>query len=321
MRQMKPERVLILSGDHIYRMDYRRMLEQHLEREADLSIAVMEVAAEDVNRFGMIWTDPDGTIVRFEEKPAQADTRLASMGIYLFEWSCLVEALEQIVATRQGYDFGFDIMARLLTSRKVAGHRFDGYWRDVGTISSFYAANMDALDPGSGLVLDRWEICTRDEDNPGADRIPTRIGCCVECRRSLVSAGCVIEGTVVDSILSPDVRVEAGARVERSILMDGVVVGAGAVVVGAVLDKQVEVGPGATIDAGRAGAPNQRFDKCQRDREGRPPAGRNAHRRQRGHRLGLVDGRAAVGAAGRPEPGLLKTRSTRSRAPVPPPEY
>lgn len=263
MRQMKPERVLILSGDHIYRMDYRRMLDQHLERNADLSIAVMEVVPEDVSRFGMIWTDPQGSITRFEEKPVQADTRLASMGIYLFEWKCLVEALEQIVATRQGYDFGFDIMARLLSSRRVVAHRFDGYWRDVGTISSYYAANMDALNPDSGLDLDAWEICTRDEDDPGADRTPTRIGCCAECRRSLVSAGGLIEGSVVDSVLSPDVRVEAGARVERSIIMDGVVVRAGAVVTGTVLDKQVEVGAGASIDAGRTGVDNERFGKCQ----------------------------------------------------------
>lgn len=263
MRQMEPERVLILSGDHIYRMDYGRMLQKHMESSADLTIAVMPVADEEVSRFGMVWTDDDDAIVKFEEKPAQADTRLASMGIYLFEWRCLVEALEQVVATRQGFDFGFDIMARLLSSKRVVAHRFDGYWRDVGTLSSYYAANMDALEPGSGLDLDGWQICTRDEEDPGADRIPARVGCCANSRRSLVSAGCVIEGEVSDSILSPDVRVEAGARVERSILMDGVTVRAGAVVTGAVLDKRVEIGPGAIIDAGRQAAINARFDKCQ----------------------------------------------------------
>lgn len=265
MRQMRPERVLILSGDHIYRMDYQRMLAEHLERRADLSIALMEVAAEDTSRFGMVWTEADGTIVRFEEKPAAADTRLASMGIYLFEWDCLVEALERVVATRQGFDFGFDIMAGLLDRRRVVGHSFDGYWRDVGTVSSYFAANMDALDPDSGVDLDRWEICTRDEQDPAGDRTPARFGGDADCQQSLIAAGCRVDGRVVRSILSPDVTIEPGAAVEDAILMNGCTVRAGARVQRAVLDKQVEIGPGSAVNGGRATAANERYRKCQLD--------------------------------------------------------
>ena len=263
MDQMKPERVLILSGDHIYRMDYQRMLEEHLDRRADVSIAVMEVAEQDVSRFGMIWTDPHGVITRFEEKPASADTRLASMGIYLFEWECLAEALREIVATRKGFDFGFDIMAQLLGKRKVIAHRFDGYWRDVGTIASYYAANMDALDPASGFDLDSWQICTRDEDDPGGDRPPSRIGRPAQVSRSLIAAGCQIEGQVINSILSPHVCVEAGALVRDSILMDRVRVGAQAELIGVVADKQVQIGAKARVHGGVDASVNPRYQKCQ----------------------------------------------------------
>ncbi len=265
MQSMNPERVLILSGDHIYRMDYRRMLDEHLQRRADLSIAVMEVAAQDVSRFGMVWTDEQGAITRFEEKPARTDTRLASMGIYLFEWSCLAEVLQQIVATRQGFDFGFDIMARMLGSRRVVAHRFRGYWRDVGTVSSYFSANMDALQPDSGLDLDSWEICTRDEDDPGGDRPPAWFGPQAECHRSLVSDGCTIGGSVYRSVLSPNVHLEPGARVEESILMDGVFVGRDARICRTVVDKQVWIGPGVELGGGRDEVLSQRFSKCQLD--------------------------------------------------------
>jgi glucose-1-phosphate adenylyltransferase len=265
MRNMKPERVLILSGDHIYRMDYRRMLDEHLQAKADLSIALMEVAPEDVSRFGMVWTDEKGQITRFEEKPDRADTSLASMGIYLFEWDCLAEALHEIVATRQGFDFGFDIMAQLLATRRVMAHRFCGYWRDVGTVASYFAANMDLLDPASGFDLDRWEICTRDDDGPEGDRPPTRMGRQADCRRCLISPACVVDGQVTDSILSPEVRIGAGAVVEHSILMDGVIVEPGARVVRAVIDKGALIGAGASILGGRTEVTNPRFAKCQLD--------------------------------------------------------
>ncbi len=265
MKQMSPERVLILSGDHIYRMDYRKMIDDHLAQGADLTIAVMKVEPRDVSRFGMVWTDSSGIVSRFEEKPPEADTSLASMGIYLFEWDCLVDALESVVATKKGYDFGFDVMARLLGSKKVSTHLFEGYWRDVGTISSYYNANMDALDPRSGLDLDRWEICTKDEDGPRGDQPPAVFSKGSRCIDSLVSSACVVQGQVQGSILSPGVIVETGATVVSSILMDGVVVRSGTKIKGALVDKKVNIGKGVIIDAGRSATTNLDYEKCLLD--------------------------------------------------------
>ena len=263
MESMRPERVLILSGDHIYRMDYRQMLIDHLDRKADATIAVMEVAPEEVSRFGMIWTDHQGNITRFEEKPKKTETRQASMGIYLFEWPCLMQALRDIVGTRQGVDFGHDIMPRILDSKRIVAHRFAGYWRDVGTIASFFQANMDSLDPHSGLNLDSWEICTRDDNNLLGDRPPARFGRMAACHDVLVSAGCRLDGSVNRTICSPDVSICRGAHVEDSILMHGVTVGPGAVVRQAIVDKGVWIGAGATLDGGDNSVNNQEYKKCE----------------------------------------------------------
>jgi glucose-1-phosphate adenylyltransferase len=263
MEAQKPERVLILSGDHVYRMDYRKMLAEHLEREADLTIATMPVKPEEVSRFGMIWIDDSGRIVRFEEKPEQANTDLASMGVYLFEWNCLVRALREIVATGQGDDFGQHLMPRLLPSRKVCAHRFEGYWRDVGTVSSYFSANMDALNPASGLDLDGWEICTQPEANQAGVSPPTRYLGAADCTESLVSPGCALDGAVIRSLLSPGVRIGRGARVEESILFDGVTVGAGAVVRRAIVDKYSRIGTDTVLDGGRERNANREYARCQ----------------------------------------------------------
>ncbi len=263
MEAQKPERILILSGDHIYRMDYRNMLAEHHDRRADLTIATMPVGPQDVSRFGMIWTDDAGRIVRFEEKPEQADTDLASMGVYLFEWDCLSNALREIVATGQGDDFGQHIIPRLLPSRKVCAHRFEGYWRDVGTVSSYFAANLDALDPQSGLDLESWEICTQADADLGGVSPPVRYTRGAECAQSLISPGCVVGGTVIRSLLSPGVQIHSGARVEESILFNGVVVEAGASVRRAIVDKYTRIGAGAVLDGGRDQTHNPDHARCQ----------------------------------------------------------
>jgi glucose-1-phosphate adenylyltransferase len=263
MESMRPERVLILSGDHIYHMDYRRMLIDHLARKADVTIAVMEVGPEEVSRFGMIWTDQHDNITRFEEKPKKTETRQASMGIYLFEWPCLMQALRDIVGTRQGVDFGHDIMPRILDSKRLVAHRFEGYWRDVGTIASFFQSNMDSLDPRSGLNLDSWEICTRDDSSLLGDRPPARFGGTAIYHDVLVSAGCRLDGSVSRTICSPDVSICSGAQVENSILMHGVTVGPGAVVRNAIVDKGVWIGAGAILDGGDDSAVNQEYKKCE----------------------------------------------------------
>jgi glucose-1-phosphate adenylyltransferase len=263
MDAQRPERVLILSGDHIYRMDYRKMLTEHLDRRADLTIATMPVGPEDVSRFGMIWTDESGRITRFEEKPEKADTDLASMGVYLFERDCLVSALREIVATGQGDDFGQHIIPRLLPSRRVCAHRFEGYWRDVGTISSYFSANLDALDPQSGLDLDSWEICTQADVDQDGISPPVRYGLGADCTQSLISPGCVVDGTVIRSLLSPGVHVGRGARVEESVLFNGVIVEAGASVRRAIVDKYTRIRSGAVLDGGRDQTPNPEHVRCQ----------------------------------------------------------
>jgi glucose-1-phosphate adenylyltransferase len=262
MESMRPERVLILSGDHIYRMDYRNMIADHIARKADVTIAVMEILPEDCSRFGMVWTDSDGNITRFEEKPQKTEARLASMGIYLFEWPCLVQALREIVSSKQGVDFGHDVLPSLVETKRLMAHRFHGYWRDVGTISSYFQASMDVLKQDSGLDIDRWEICTRDGNQLSGDRPPTRLGRHAMCEGVVAAAGCQIDGTVKEAVLSPDVRIERGAIVEDVILMHGVTVGAGAVVRRAILDKNVRVGAGAVIDGGRDMVPNEEYRKC-----------------------------------------------------------
>jgi glucose-1-phosphate adenylyltransferase len=262
MAPLKPERVLILSGDHIYRMDYQQMLDNHIQASADVSIAVMPVSPKDSSRFGMIWTDNRSNITRFEEKPAQADTDLASMGIYMFEWDCLVEALQDIVGGGRGNDFGQHIMPALLGSKRLVAHRFSGYWRDVGTVSSFFDASMDTLNPKSGLDLMNWEICSREDTQLPGDRPPTRFGSGVSLSHVRVSAGCQIDGTVRRSVISPEVVVAKDALVEDAILMNGVVVGKGAQVRRAIIDKDVRIGAGTQIDGRDESVINPKYAKC-----------------------------------------------------------
>jgi glucose-1-phosphate adenylyltransferase len=262
MRPLHPERVLVLSGDHVYRMDYSAMLQKHVEGKADVTVAVREVEARDVSRFGMVWTDAAGNITRFEEKPPAADTRLASMGIYIFEWRCLIQALQEIVGSGKGTDFGKDVIPALLGRKHFVAHSFDGYWRDVGTLSSYFEASMDTLDPESGLDLDAWEICTSDQYSGPGDRPPSVFGPHAKLRDTRVPAGCRIDGSVYKSVLFSGVRVARGARVEEAILLDGVRIDEGAIVRRAIIDKEARVCSGAIIDGGRKTAPNAKYGKC-----------------------------------------------------------
>lgn len=316
MEPLRPERVLILSGDHIYHMDYRKMLEDHLDAGADVTLAVMGVEARDTRRFGMVHVDEAGWVKRFEEKPQTTDSRLASMGIYLFEWPCLREALATCIGRSGGSDFGKDVMPALLGNRKMWTHRFSGYWRDVGTISSYFEANMDAFRAGSGLDLDTWETCTRiDSDLPG-DLPPSGFGPAAACRQVLAAGGCRIGGEVQRTVLSPEVRIGAGARVENSILMNGVVVEPGAQIRCAILDKKVRVGRGAVIDGregGQAGVVNARYAKCDLDGIVVIGAGAEVPSGTRlGHDVVLESGVGAEDFAGDVPPGQTIEKSTRS---------
>jgi len=249
-------------------MDYQQMLAEHLESRADVTLAVMEVEKKDCSRFGIVWTDGAGNVTRFEEKPAETETRLASMGIYLFEWPCLVEALHEYVGVRQGVDFGSDVMPQLLNDKRLVAYRFSGYWRDVGTLSSYFQASQDAINPASGLDLDSWEICTSEDGLLRGDRPPARFGSQSAGRDSLVSQGCRIDGAINRAVISPEVSIAASARVEDSVLMAGVRVGPGAVIRGAVIDKDVQIGAGVVINGRSSEHPvvtNAEYPRCDLD--------------------------------------------------------
>lgn len=256
--RFRPDHVLVLSGDHIYSMDYRPLIAHHLEARADLTIAVIEVPWEETPRFGVLVTAGDGRVVRFVEKSRERISNLANMGVYVFRYAALVEELKRN-CPHGHYDFGADIIPNML-DRPVFAHRFSGYWRDVGTLNSYWEANLDALDPKSGLDLLAWKTRTNQEGRGQIYHPPARLEKTARLERSLVSRGCRIAGTVISSVLSPGVVVERGATVVESVIMHDCIIRRGAVVARCVLDKDVEVGERAQIGSPepKAGA-NSRF--------------------------------------------------------------
>ncbi len=244
-----PEYVLILSGDHIYKMDYNKMLRQHKETDADATIAVLDVPLSEASRFGIMNCKPDGTIYEFEEKPKEPKSTLASMGIYIFSWKKLRKYLEEDEANaKSSNDFGKDIIpAMLANGEKMVSYRFEGYWKDVGTIESLWEANMDLLSPNSGLNLsdDSWKIYGRTTGSP-----PHFTAKGAKVQHTLLSEGCEIAGNVSESVLFSDVKVAKNANVEYSILMPGAVVEEGANVRYAIVASGAVIAKGASIGAG-----------------------------------------------------------------------
>ena len=244
-----PEYVLILSGDHIYKMDYNKMLQQHKETGADATIAVLDVPLSEASRFGIMNCKPDGTIYEFEEKPKEPKSTLASMGIYIFTWKKLKEYLINDEANEQSSnDFGKDIIPAMLNNgEKLVSYRFKGYWKDVGTIESLWEANMDLLSPNSGLQLsdDSWKIYGRTTGSP-----PHFTAKGAKVQHTLLSEGCEIAGNVSESVLFSDVKVAKNANVEYSILMPGAVVEEGANVRYAIVASGAVIAKGASIGAG-----------------------------------------------------------------------
>ena len=244
-----PEYVLILSGDHIYKMDYNKMLRQHKETGADATIAVLDVPLSEASRFGIMNCKPDGTIYEFEEKPKKPKSNLASMGIYIFTWKKLRKYLEEDEAnSKSSNDFGKDIIpAMLANGEKMVSYRFEGYWKDVGTIESLWEANMDLLSPNSGLNLsdDSWKIYGRTTGSP-----PHFTAKGAKVQHTLLSEGCEIAGNVSESVLFSDVKVAKNANVEYSILMPGAVVEEGANVRYAIVASGAVIAKGASIGAG-----------------------------------------------------------------------
>ena len=241
-----PEYVLVLSGDHIYKMNYDKMLAAHKEAKADATIAVIEVPMKEASRFGIMNTDESGRIVEFEEKPAQPKSNLASMGIYIFTWKLLRKMLlADIKNPDSNHDFGKDIIPTMLNDNKTLyAYKFKGYWKDVGTIDSLWEANMDLIDSRNELNLNdpTWKIYT--EDTPA---LPQYIGPNAKIDKAFITQGCVVEGEVKHSVLFTGCKVGEGAKIIDSVLMPGVEVAAGAVVQRALVADNVKIGQDAVV--------------------------------------------------------------------------
>ncbi|MDD2216129.1 MAG: glucose-1-phosphate adenylyltransferase [Eubacteriales bacterium] len=241
-----PDYVLILSGDHIYKMNYNLMLKYHKEKKADCTIAVIQVPWEEAGRFGVMNADADLRIREFEEKPKEPKSNLASMGVYIFSWQKLKEYLLKDKEDKDSQsDFGKNIIPTMLNQgEKLYAYEFKGYWKDVGTIESLWEANMDTLNQDVPLELDDppWRIYSRSSNLP-----PQFIGEHAQLINSSIADGCFINGTVENSILFPGVQIEKGAVISNSILMPGVVVDENAVVEYAIIANKGKVGQGVHI--------------------------------------------------------------------------
>ena len=241
-----PEYVLVLSGDHIYKMDYSKMLAVHKEKGADCTIAVMQVPLEEASRFGIMSADENDIIYEFAEKPEKPKSNLASMGIYVFSWDKLRKYLiEDEKKKDSSNDFGKDVIpAMLAQNEKMVAYHFDSYWKDVGTIESLWEANLDLLNPKENLQLDskEWKIYSRTGSLP-----PQYISATSKVENSLVSDGCLVYGKLDYSILFENVTIEEGASVEYSLVMPGSVIKKGAKVQYAIIAENVVVGEGATV--------------------------------------------------------------------------
>lgn len=246
--QYDPEYVLILSGDHIYKMDYEEMLNVHKEKGADLTVAVLNVSLKEASRFGIMNTDDKGYIYEFEEKPEKPKSTLASMGIYIFSYKELRKYLIADAADENSkHDFGMNIIpAMLADKKKLYAWTFDGYWKDVGTVESLWQANMDLLDDKEldlYNIKKDWKIYS--EDTLGK---PQLIGKDASVKKSLVTQGCVVNGEVEGSVLFNNVNVGEGAKVIDSVLMPGVLIEEGAVVKKAIIDEGVVIKAGTVVN-------------------------------------------------------------------------
>lgn len=245
IERYSPEYVLILSGDHIYKMNYNKMLNTHKQSGADCTIAVIDVPPDEASRFGIMNINEDGSVYEFEEKPKNPKSTLASMGIYIFAWDKLRAYLEADAEKKSSHDFGKDIIPAMLADGcKLQTHLFKGYWKDVGTITSLWDSNMDLIAPNVPFDLwdDNWRIYSRNMGMP-----PHLIGGSAFIDDSIITEGDVVNGSVEFSVLFSDVKVEKGAKVVGSILMPGCVVKSGASIQYAILAENVTIGEGAKV--------------------------------------------------------------------------
>ncbi len=241
-----PEYVLILSGDHIYKMDYSKMLDYHKANKADCTIAMIEVPWEEASRFGLMIVNPDGSISEFEEKPENPRSNKASMGIYIFNWKKLRQYLIDDEANENsGNDFGHDVIPAMhKAGERMFAYQFDGYWKDVGTIDSLWDSNLDLLNPKVDLDLDddSWKIYSRSPVAP-----PHYVGENAKIENSMITEGCEIDGSIDFSVLFANVKVEEGANVKYSIIMPGTVIKKGATVQYSIVAENTVIEEGATV--------------------------------------------------------------------------
>jgi glucose-1-phosphate adenylyltransferase len=247
------DHVMVLSGDHIYKMDYNPLLRFHVQTKADLTLAVRTVSPHDTYRFGMVRLDGDGHVTSFEEKPAITENTMASMGVYVFRREALINWL-----THEGHaqhDFGREVIPSLVSQGGVSAYTYNGYWMDVGTIQAYWEANIGLIaeTPALDLYDPDWVIHTRSEERPAV-----LIGAEAQTDGNLLCDGCQIEGSVYRSVISPGVRVSAGAVVRDSIVMNDSVIGEGALLDHVIVDKMVVVGKNACIGEGDRSMPNRR---------------------------------------------------------------
>lgn len=245
--QLDPQYVLVLSGDHIYKMDYEEMLENHKRNNASLSVAVIEVPMKEASRFGIMNTDDNDRIIEFDEKPEEPKSNLASMGIYIFNWGRLRSILTSSYAKDSSMnDFGKHVIPAYLDSGEtVVAYRFDGYWKDVGTIDSLWEANMEFLRPDMELnIRDKaWRIYSKNPISP--PHFVTETG---SAKNSLISDGCYIAGDVDHSVLSDDVQVKEGAKITDSVIMSGATIGKNVSIHKAIIGEDAIIGDNAVID-------------------------------------------------------------------------
>ena len=247
MESYNPEYVLILSGDHIYKMDYEVMLEYHKANNADVTIAAMPVPIEEASRFGILIADDNNKITEFEEKPANPRSNLASMGIYIFSWKALKEALIKL-SEEPGCDFGKHVIPYCFEQgKRIFAYEYNGYWKDVGTLGSYWEANMELIDiiPEFNLYEEYWKIYTK------SDRIPPQyISADAKITKCIIGEGSEIYGEVTNSVIGSGVTIEKGAVVKDSIIMQDSVIGEGAVIEKAIVAEDVKVGAGAHLGVG-----------------------------------------------------------------------
>ncbi|MCK4236179.1 MAG: glucose-1-phosphate adenylyltransferase [Candidatus Krumholzibacteria bacterium] len=254
LKELDCSNVLILSGDHVYRMDYRKFVDFHIESGKPASLAVVKVPRSLCSEFGIATVEPDRTISRFIEKPVNTESNLASMGIYIFDRDFLVSTLQEMKSSFENLDFGEHIIPHLVKRRMISAFHFPGYWLDIGTLKSYYMASLELLGSKPRLKFydDTVPILTIPDDNP-----PLVITGKANIHRSLVCNGCVIRGDVISSVLSPGVVVEKGARVENSIIFHDCIIRSGAKIKNAILDEMTVVGRGSRIGFGDHNIPNE----------------------------------------------------------------